>query len=47
MVPPLPGVTPPTMLGAVGNGLLGMERALRTGEALADDAGVLVDENGH
>ena len=34
-------------LGAVGDGLLGMEGALVAGEALADDLGVLVDEDGH
>src|SRR5262249_29257072 len=34
-------------LGAIGDGLLGMEGALRAGEALADDLGVLVDKNGH
>jgi hypothetical protein len=34
-------------LGAVGDRLLGMERAVLAGEALADDLGVLVDENGH
>src|ERR1700704_4210024 len=34
-------------LGAVGGRLLGMERAVLAGEALADDAGVLVDEDGH
>ena len=34
-------------LGAVGEALLGMERALLAGEALADDARVLVDEDGH
>ena len=32
---------------AVSDRLLGMERALRAGEALADDAGVLIDEDGH
>src|SRR4029079_3889533 len=34
-------------LGAIGDGLLGIERALRASEALADDARVLVDEDGH
>ena len=34
-------------LGAIGDGLLGMEGALIAGEALADDLGVLVDKNGH
>src|SRR6201994_2766933 len=34
-------------LGAIGDGLLGMEGALVAGEALGDDLGVLVDENGH
>ena len=33
--------------GAVGDGLLGVEGALGAGEALADDRGVLVDEDGH
>src|SRR5665213_1360145 len=34
-------------LGAIGDGLFGMEGALAAGEALADDLGVLVDEDGH
>src|SRR5262245_42941144 len=34
-------------LGAVGDRLLGVERAVLAGEALADDAGVLVDQDGH
>ena len=34
-------------LGAVGDRLLGMEGAVLAGEALADDLGVLVDEDGH
>src|ERR1700674_3307583 len=34
-------------LGAVLDRLLGMERAVLAGEALADDAGILVDEDGH
>ena len=34
-------------LGAVGDRLLGMERAVLAGKALADDLGVLVDEDGH
>src|SRR5271170_6825703 len=34
-------------LGAVGNRLLGMKRAVLAGKALADDFGVLVDEDGH
>src|SRR3977135_4120392 len=34
-------------LGAVGDRLLGMEGALRAGEALADDLGVLVNQHGH
>src|SRR5262249_53490046 len=33
--------------GAVSDRLLGMEGAVLAGEALADDLGVLVDENGH
>src|SRR5688572_20076265 len=33
--------------GAVGDRLLGMEGALRAGEALADDLGVLVDQHCH
>jgi hypothetical protein len=37
----------PHQLGAVRQALLGMESALLAGEALADDAGVLVDEDGH
>src|SRR5262245_50841827 len=32
---------------AVSDRLFGMERALRAGETLADDAGALIDENGH
>src|SRR6185312_8765301 len=34
-------------LGAIGDGLFGMEGPLRASKALADDLGVLVDENGH
>src|SRR6201986_3487973 len=34
-------------LGAVGDRLLGVEGALRAGEALADHLGVIVDEDGH
>src|SRR5918995_1738739 len=34
-------------LGAVGNRLLGVKRAVLAGEALADDLGILVDEDGH
>src|SRR5262249_4162632 len=34
-------------LGAVGNGGLRVERAVLAGEALADDLGVLVDQDGH
>ena len=34
-------------LRAVGDGLFGVEGALAAGEALADDAGGFVDENGH
>ena len=34
-------------LGAIGDSLLGVERALRAGEALTDQLGVFVDENGH
>src|SRR5690606_18896754 len=34
-------------LGAVGDGLLGVESALATGEALADDFGVFVDQDAH
>src|ERR1700687_4344700 len=34
-------------LGAVGDRLLGMDGAVLAGEALADDLGVLVDEDGH
>jgi hypothetical protein len=34
-------------LGAVGDRLLRMERALRASEALAENTGVLVDENRH
>ena len=38
--PPLPGRDAADHLRAVGDGLLGMERAVLAGEALADDAGV-------
>src|SRR5690606_36960235 len=34
-------------LGAVFDGLFAVEGALRAGEALADDLGVLVDQNAH
>ena len=34
-------------LGAVGDRLLGMEGALRAGEALADDLGVAIDQDRH
>ena len=34
-------------LRAVGEALLGVERALRAGEALNDDAGIGVDEDRH
>jgi hypothetical protein len=44
---PRPGVTPPTICVPIGDALLGVERALLAGEALADDLGVLVDENAH
>src|SRR5262249_13617354 len=33
--------------GAVGDRLLGMERAVLASETLADDLGALVDEDGH
>src|SRR5437016_1029310 len=33
--------------GAIGNRLLGMERAILAGETLADHAGVLIDEDAH
>ena len=42
----LPGETPLTIC-AISNRLLGMERAILAGEALGDDASVLVDEDGH
>ena len=45
--PPLPGEVPPTILVPYSIGGLGMERAVLAGEALADDLGVLVDEDGH
>jgi hypothetical protein len=38
---------PADHLGAVSNRLLGMERALLAGEALADYLGVFVDEYAH
>ncbi len=47
VVPPLPGVTPPTTVRAVGRGLLGVEGALAAGEALDDEAGAPVDQYGH
>ena len=34
-------------LGAVSDGLLGVEGALRAGDALTNDLGVLVDQDGH
>ena len=34
-------------LGAIGDGLLGMERALRAGEALTDHFGIFVYEDCH
>ena len=34
-------------LGAVGNGLLGVESTLRAGEALADNFGVFIDQDAH
>ena len=42
-----PGRDAADQLGAVGDGLLGMEGALLAGEALADDPGVLVDQDAH
>ena len=42
-----PGRHAADQLGAVGERLLGMEGALLAGEALADDPGVLVDQNAH
>jgi hypothetical protein len=44
--PPLPGDAA-DHLGAVGDRLLGVEGAVLAGEALADDLGVLVDQDGH
>ncbi|MNI78444.1 hypothetical protein D3C73_1348180 [compost metagenome] len=34
-------------LGAVGNGLFGVESTLRAGEALADYFGVFIDQDAH
>ncbi|MOA57785.1 hypothetical protein D3C78_1820240 [compost metagenome] len=34
-------------LGAVGDGLFGVESTLRAGEALADDFGVFIDQDAH
>src|SRR5690606_35612518 len=45
--PALPGRDAADHLRAVGHRLLGMEGALRAGEALADDLRVLVDEDRH
>ena len=45
--PPLPGRDAADHPGAVGDRLLGVEGALAAGQALADDPGVLVDEDGH
>jgi hypothetical protein len=45
--PPLPGVTPGDDLGAVLDHLPGVERAVAAGDALNDQAGVLVDEDAH
>ena len=47
MVPPLPGVTPPTILVPYAIACSGVERALGAGEALADDLGVAIDQNRH
>ena len=38
---------PTNDVGAIGNGLLAMERALLTGETLGDDLGVFVNQNCH
>jgi hypothetical protein len=46
-LPSFAGTDAADHLGAVGDRLLGMKRALRAREALADHFGVLVDENGH
>src|SRR5215467_2953409 len=43
----LPGRDAAHHLRAVGDRLLGVEGALRAGEALAEDLGVAVDEHGH
>ena len=45
--PPLARARAADEPGAVGHRLLGMERAILAGEALGDDFGVGVDENGH
>src|SRR3546814_13168916 len=46
-VAPLAGSDAAGHPGAVGDRLLGVEGALRAGEALADYLGVLVDQNRH
>src|SRR5262249_20158111 len=45
--PALPGRGAPDHLGSIGDRLFGMERAVLAGEALADDLGIAVDEDGH
>jgi hypothetical protein len=47
LVPPFPGVTPPTMLRAVGEALLRMESAGFAGHPLGNDLRVPVDEDAH
>ena len=47
VVPPFPGEVPPDHHGAVGDCLLGMERTIPAGDALADNSRFPVDEDGH
>ena len=47
VVPPLPGVTPPTTFVPYAAALLGVERALAAGQALDEQARVLVDQDAH
>ena len=47
LVPPLPGVTPPTIFVPYSRHGLGVERAGRAGDALADHFRRRVDEDSH
>ena len=47
VVPPRPGVTPPTNWRAVEQTLVGVKASGLAGDALADDPGVLIDQDAH